>query len=119
ALRDHVRSVDRTTIKVKCEPLSLNEIGSTESNSCFVVERDPSLSFGLLVKPYNSRPIPYRDLVPPPELAGDAPGFDVFQPVEIGLGVAFGQDAGVAGLFIERSGLLCCHARAHRLQRRF
>ena len=31
------------------------------------------------------RPIPNRYLMPPPELAGDAPRLDVLQPVEIGL----------------------------------
>jgi len=39
--------------------------------------------------------------------------------VEIGLGVAFGQDAGIAGVLIEGSRLLRRHAAAHRLQRRF
>ena len=41
--------------------------------------------------------IPNRDLMPPPELAGDAPGLDVFQPVEIDLPVLLGHDVGVAG----------------------
>ena len=42
------------------------------------------------------RPVPHRDLVAPPELARDAPGLDVLQPVEVGLLVALGQDAGAA-----------------------
>ena len=40
--------------------------------------------------------VPDRDLVPPPELAGDAPGLDVLEPVVVGLLLALGQDAGAA-----------------------
>ena len=35
---------------------------------------------------------PNRNLVPPPQLARDAPGFDVLKPMEIHLFVLFGQD---------------------------
>ncbi len=42
-------------------------------------------------------PVPDRDLVTPPELARDAPGLNVLEPVEIGFGVALGQDLGPAG----------------------
>ena len=35
-------------------------------------------------------------LAPPPELARDAPGLDVLQPVVVGLLLALGQDAGAA-----------------------
>ena len=38
--------------------------------------------------------VPDRDLVPPPELARDAPGLDVLEPVEVGLLVALRQDPG-------------------------
>ena len=40
--------------------------------------------------------IPNRDLMPPPQLPGDAPGLDVFQPVEVNLFVLLGQDLGGA-----------------------
>ena len=40
--------------------------------------------------------IPDRDLVAPPELPGDAPGFDVFEPVEIGLLARLRHDLGPA-----------------------
>jgi hypothetical protein len=52
--------------------------------------------------------VPDRDAVPPPQLAGDAPVFDVLQPVEIDLLEAFGDDAdapvahGLQGGFGER-----------------
>ena len=50
------------------------------------------------------RPIPGRNLVPPPELTGDAPGLDVLQPVEIGLLPVVGDEARLS--------------LPHRLQRR-
>ena len=40
--------------------------------------------------------IPNRDLMPPPQLARDAPRLDVFKPVEIDLLVLLGQDLGGA-----------------------
>ena len=40
-------------------------------------------------------PVPDRNPVPPPELARNAPGLDVLQPVEIDLRIAFGQDHGL------------------------
>ena len=40
--------------------------------------------------------IPHRDLMPPPQLARDAPGLDILQPVEIGALAALGHDHGVA-----------------------
>ena len=49
-------------------------------------------------------PVPDRHPVPPPELARDAPGLDVLQPVEIDLAVLLGHDLGAAV--------------GHRLQRR-
>ena len=44
------------------------------------------------------KPVPHRDLMPPPELARDAPGLDVLEPVVIGLLPALGQDADGAAL---------------------
>ena len=44
------------------------------------------------------RPVPGRDLVAPPELARDAPGLDVLEPVIIGLGPALRRDLGATVL---------------------
>ncbi len=45
--------------------------------------RQPSIV--RFIVPSDARPIPNRDLMAPPELAGDAPRFDVVEPVEVGL----------------------------------
>ncbi len=40
-------------------------------------------------------PVPRRDLVPPPQLPRDAPGLDVFHPVEIGVLPVLGDELGL------------------------
>ena len=44
----------------------------------------------------DARAVPDRDLMPPPKLARDTPGFDVFEPVEIGFFAGFRDDLDVA-----------------------
>ena len=41
--------------------------------------------------------VPDRNLVPPPELARNAPRLDALEPVEVDLAVALGHDPGLAG----------------------
>ena len=55
--------------------------------------------FGLLDEDGVVRPVPGRDLVPPPELARNAPGLDVLKPVEIGLFPVLGHELGLAAAY--------------------
>jgi hypothetical protein len=99
-LRAHAVEIGRGVV-----PLAAADqiVGGQKAQHLDLVERAVALVIDKAVEP-QVEAVPDRDAMAPPELARDAPGLDILQPVEIHLTVLVGQDVDMA--------------LAHRLDRR-